>query len=154
MQAIFKAIAADFLAAGKGGAVVTAEDRLAALEAEVAELRAYVPLLARMAFYERYTQETIPQHVQKVEEVFAAMASLLPLTDWPSRWTRSKGSGGLEGEVYPPEYQARHNRAACDARTLRLRLGGAPRLSPVRSADRSGYQVLPPWRYICTAVSA
>jgi len=42
---------------------MSAADRIAALEAEVAELRAFLPMLARMAFYEVWSGRSMPEHV-------------------------------------------------------------------------------------------
>lgn len=61
------------------GRPVTHDDaleRIAALEAETAELRAYVPMLARMAFYERYTDKSIPHMLNRVEELLALTTSM------------------------------------------------------------------------------
>lgn len=51
--------------------------RLAALEATVAELRAYLPMLARLAYYEDWTDRSVPEHLDEVGEVFAALGSML-----------------------------------------------------------------------------
>lgn len=56
---------------------LTPEPRLAALEAEVADLRAYIPMLARLALYERDTGASMPELVHTVRDVFAAVASIL-----------------------------------------------------------------------------
>jgi hypothetical protein len=45
-----------------------AEAQIAALEAEVAELRAYLPMLARMAFFERFAGESVPDRVLRIED--------------------------------------------------------------------------------------
>ena len=55
---------------------MTAQERIAALEAEVAELKRYVPMLARMAFYEQYTRQSIVEHIEIQGEVFAAVGSI------------------------------------------------------------------------------
>lgn len=47
-------------------------DRLAALEAEVAELRAFVPMLARLQGFEGYSGRSILEHVWDIEEALDA----------------------------------------------------------------------------------
>ncbi|HVA74298.1 MAG TPA: hypothetical protein VNF71_07000 [Acidimicrobiales bacterium] len=47
---------------------MSAADRITALEAEVAELRAFVPMLARMAFYEALNGVSIPDAVRAVND--------------------------------------------------------------------------------------
>lgn len=50
-----------------GVRTLRAEDRIAELESEVAELRAYLPMLARLAFFEQYSGESIPDELLRIE---------------------------------------------------------------------------------------
>jgi hypothetical protein len=45
------------------------DERIAALEASVAELRAYLPMLARMAWFEKYNDKSFPHLIDEVRQL-------------------------------------------------------------------------------------
>lgn len=51
-----------------------ADDRISALETEVAELRAFVPMLARLAYYETWSGRSVPEHVIVIETLLETNA--------------------------------------------------------------------------------
>ena len=62
---------------------MSAAERITALEAEVAELRAFVPMLARMAFYESYCGRSMPSKMLGMEDELAPDQEYSPVFERP-----------------------------------------------------------------------
>ena len=83
------------------------ETRIQALEAEVAELKAFLPMLGRMGFYEVWSGHSIPDHVDTIEQTLlsAARAQLSLYEDIlsPGSCRLAEVPGPVEPELVRPQ---------------------------------------------------